>query len=421
MFVDKAKVFVQAGDGGNGIVSFRHEKFIDKGGPDGGDGGDGGDVLFRASASQNTLATFRFQKQLKAQSGSHGSKRNRHGKSGEDLVVDVPLGTVIYDNSGGILADLTDVSQTTLIAHGGKGGFGNAHFTSSTRQTPRIAEKGEPGEKLDLTLELKMIADVGLVGLPNAGKSTLISVVSNARPEIAGYPFTTLTPNLGVADIDNTSVLFADIPGLIEGASRGKGLGDEFLRHVERTRVLVHLIDIYQEDIRLAYQTIVRELKKYKVDMTAKPQIVVLSKIEGLGEDIIDDIVKVLKKDVPKGTKVLAISSKSGKGIKELLRVVKTIVQTSRKQDLSVLESDDTLPILTINKNDEWKVDKTSEGFKVTGRKIERFAIRTDFENHHAVARLRDIMKKNGIMQELSRQGAEAGDMIYIGEKSLDY
>jgi len=421
MFVDKARVFVQAGDGGNGIVSFRHEKFVDKGGPDGGDGGDGGDVLFRASSSQNTLATFRFQKQLRAQSGSSGSKRNRHGKSGEDLVVDVPLGTVIYDSSGEILADLIDEDQTTLIASGGKGGFGNAHFTSSTRQTPRVAEKGEPGEKLDLTLELKMIADVGLVGLPNAGKSTFISVVSNARPEIAGYPFTTLTPNLGVVDIDDISVLFADIPGLIAGASKGKGLGDEFLRHIERTRVLVHLVDIYQEDIKSAYQTIIRELKEYKADMTAKPQIVVLSKVEGLDEDIISDLLNDLKKNVPKGTKVMAISSKSGKGIKELLHVVRAIVQISRKRDLSSLDLNDSLPILTIDKNNDWKVEKTSNGFKVTGSKIERFAIRTDFENHHAVARLRDIMRKKGIMRELSRQGAEDGDMIYIGEKSMDY
>lgn len=422
MFVDKVKVSVKAGDGGNGVVSFRKEKFVDKGGPDGGDGGNGGDVLFEASLSQNTLATFRFQKQLVAESGQAGAKRKRHGRSGKDLVVKVPVGTVVNDMGGSFLADLMHDRQRVLIAQGGKGGFGNAHFTSSTRQTPRVAEKGEPGEEMELVLELKMIADVGLVGLPNAGKSTLLSVVSNARPEIANYPFTTLTPNLGVVDIDKTALLFADIPGLIEGASEGKGLGDEFLRHVERTQVLVHLIDAYQEDIRGAYMTIQEELRAYKTDMSSKPQIVVLSKIDGLDEEIVRERIHELKPLVPKETKIMAISSKSSQGVTELLREVKREVLAAQAQHAEVeADKEYELPVLTIKSNDAWNVEKTKEGFRVSGRKIERFALRTDFENYHAVARLRDIMKKMGITHALVRQGIEPGDKILIGEHTIEY
>ncbi|MGD0284432.1 MAG: GTPase ObgE, partial [Candidatus Saccharimonadales bacterium] len=240
MFVDKAHIFVKAGDGGNGHVSFRHEKFVDRGGPDGGDGGDGGDVIFEANSNHNSLAQFRFQKRLIAHSGSDGGKQRRHGKNGENLIVAVPIGTMLISGNVNVVADLTHDKDRFVVAIGGKGGYGNAHFTSSTRQAPKIAEKGEPGQEFELDLELKLIADVGLVGLPNAGKSTLLAALSNAHPEINNYPFTTLTPNLGVVAMpDKTSLLFADIPGLIEGAAEGKGLGDDFLRHIERTHVLV--------------------------------------------------------------------------------------------------------------------------------------------------------------------------------------
>ncbi len=421
MFVDKVKVSVRAGDGGDGAVSFRHEKFIDKGGPDGGDGGDGGDVVFEASLSQNTLASFRFQKQIVAESGQAGAKRKKHGRSGKDLIVKVPVGTVVNSQDSSLLADLTHNKQRVIIAHGGKGGFGNAHFTSSTRQAPRVAEKGEKGDEMDLVLELKMIADVGLVGLPNAGKSTLLSVVSNARPEIANYPFTTITPNLGVTDIDKTALLFADIPGLIEGASEGKGLGDEFLRHVERTEVLVHLIDAYQNNIAEAYQTIRDELKAYKTDMSGKPQIVALSKVDGLDEEIVRDRLQELKPLLPKGTKLMAISSKSGQGLKELLREIKKQVMVAKQQTKAADESDAAIPVLTIKTDDAWKIEKIATGYTVSGRKIERFAMRTDFDNYHSVARLRDIMKKMGIMHGLVRQGIEPGDKIVIGEQTIEY
>lgn len=424
MFVDKVKVIVKAGDGGNGAVSFRQEKFVDKGGPDGGDGGDGGSIIFEASRNQNTLASFRFQKRLDAEAGEAGSKRRRHGKNGKDMVVKVPVGTVISDESGEVFADLDKDHLRAIIARGGKGGFGNAHFTSSTRQTPRVAEKGEPGEELTLAMELKMIADVGIIGLPNAGKSTFLSVVSNARPEIANYPFTTLTPNLGVVDVDGESMLLADIPGLIEGASQGKGLGDDFLRHVERTKVLLHLIDSYQDDVAGAYQTIQDELKAYKVDLSDRPQLVVLSKTDGLDEEILADHSAQLRKVVPKDVAIMTLSSVSKTGVQEVLRVLRSVVDVQRKQAAEAAEETDNteaLPVLTIQRDDGWKVKKTDKGYEVTGRKIERFATRTDFENFHAVQRLRDIMKKMGIIHGLRREGIEPGDMITVAGHSFEY
>lgn len=417
MFVDKVKVDLSAGDGGNGVVSFRHEIYVDRGGPDGGDGGDGADIVMQASRNQNTLANFRFQKVIRSENGGNGSKQRKHGKSGKDLIVKVPVGTVITDEHGGQLADLHEDGQSAIIAYGGKGGFGNAHFVSSVRQAPKIAERGEPGDKFSVTMELKMIADVGLVGLPNAGKSTLISVVSNAKPEIANYPFTTLTPNLGVVDIDEgTSLLFADIPGLIEGASEGKGLGDEFLRHVERTKVLIHLIDSYQDDIVGTYKTIQAELANYKTDLTTRPQIVALTKIEGLDKEIIDAIMKELKPNLPKGTKLMTVSANSRQGLKELLYEVKKQVDKERKKVEDAKTEDDFLPVYKINNDDKaWKIVKRDNGYLVRGRKIERFAIRTDFENEEGVRRLRDIMKKMGIMREIERQGIEKDDIIEIG------
>lgn len=419
MFVDKATVTVKAGDGGNGALSFRHEKYIDKGGPDGGDGGNGANVVFVASRNENTLVNFRYQKELQADFGSPGGKRRKHGKSAADLLVKVPVGTVISDKGGTILADLSHDGQRAIIAKGGKGGFGNAHFVSSRRQAPRIAEKGEQGETVEALLELKMIADVGLVGLPNAGKSTLLSIISNARPEIANYPFTTLTPNLGVVDIDGeSSVLFADIPGLIEGAAEGKGLGDEFLRHVERTAVLVHLIDAYQEDVVEAYQTIQKELAAYKVDLTDRPQIVVLTKIEGLDEEIIKDQLTKLKAVVPKNTTLTAISAQSKQGLPALLRTIRTAVETARAAQAQTDERmSEEVPVLTLeNEDDAWSVAKEANAFVVTGHKIERFAARTHFESEEGVQRLRDIMRKMGIMHELVRQGVNPGDSVRIGQ-----
>ncbi len=423
MFVDKVQVEVKAGDGGDGIVSFRHEKFIDKGGPDGGDGGRGGNVIFEASRNQNTLAAFRYQKRVEASPGKPGGKRKMHGRSGQDLVIQLPVGTVVTEASGEVIADLTEDAIQTVIARGGQGGFGNAHFVSSTRQAPRIGEKGEKGEQRSLILELKMIADVGLVGLPNAGKSTLLAAISNARPEIANYPFTTIRPNLGMVDVDEqTSLLFADIPGLIEGAAEGKGLGDDFLRHVERTKVLIHLLDIYQNDIASAYQTIQKELKAYKVDLSKRPQLVVLNKIDGLDEDIVADKTAELKTVLPKRTRVFAVSAQSRAGVRELLFAVKNLVIKQRKQEKAKeKDSEPSVPVLRLQNDEAWSVARHDRVFVVTGRKIERFAARTDFTSFHAVQRLRDIMKKMGIMHELTRQGIEPGQKIKIGSNNLEY
>ena len=418
-FVDRAQVTIKAGNGGHGAVSFRHEKFVDKGGPDGGDGGKGGDVVFEASRNQNTLANFRYKKELIAESGTPGTKRRRHGKNGEDLLVPVPVGTSITNEAGELVADLIDDGQQVVIAKGGHGGFGNAHFVSSTRQAPSFAEKGEKGEQLSGVLELKMIADVGLVGLPNAGKSTLLSVISNAEPEIANYPFTTLTPNLGVVDVDKDhSLLFADIPGLIEGAAAGKGLGDDFLRHVERTLVLVHLIDAYQNDVDVAYKTIQDELKAYKVDLSSRPQIVALTKIEGLDPDILADQLKQLRKVVPKQTPVLTISAQAHQGIKELLNAVIKIEDKERTKQVKQKLVEPELPVLRLKSNDDaWQVERVDEHFIVTGTKIERFAARTDFDSEAAVQRLRDIMRKMGIMHELARQHAKPNTRVIIADK----
>ena len=421
MFVDKVDVSVTAGDGGNGYLGFRQEKFVDRGGPDGGDGGNGGDVVFVASRNQNTLATFRFQKQLLAEPGKGGFKQKMHGRSGQDLIVMIPVGTMVFNEASELVADLAQDEQRAVIAKGGKGGFGNAHFVSSVRQAPKIAEKGEKGETFNLTLEMKMIADVGVVGLPNAGKSTLLGHVSNARPEIADYPFTTIRPNLGVVDIDeSTSLLFADIPGLIEGASLGKGLGDEFLRHIERTRVLIHMIDAYG-DIESAYNTIQKELKDYKVDLTTRPQIVALNKIDGLTDEDVTAKLTILQALVPAETPLLAISASSGKGIKELLYEVKSIC--ARRAEEVATEKAEEVPVLRLPETeDSWKVTREDDRYVVTGRKIERFAQRTDFESAAGEQRLRDIMRKMGIMHELSRQGIEPGQKIVIGNSGkLEY
>lgn len=420
MFVDKAKVLVRAGKGGDGIVSFRHEKFIDRGGPDGGDGGNGGDVILVASRNQNTLANFRFQKELTAEPGGAGSKRRRHGKAGKDLQVMVPVGTAAVSEDGKVIADLTEDGQQVVIAAGGKGGFGNAHFTSSTRQAPRIAEKGEPGDELTLTLELKSIADVGLVGLPNAGKSTLLSVLSNARPEIADYPFTTLTPNLGVVSVDKSnSLLFADVPGLIEGASQGKGLGDEFLRHVERTSVILHLIDCNQ-NVTQAYETITNELKDYAIDLSTKPVIVVLNKIDSITKTALDKKIKQLNKVVPKGGSVFAISASTHAGLQPLLYALKDLVVAQRATEAE--QATAQLPVITLAKDEaSWHITREGNIFTVTGKKIERFAMRTDFTSAQGVERLRDIMRKMGIMRELQRQGIEPGQTVRILDHNLDY
>ncbi|MDB5165779.1 MAG: obg, GTPase obg [Candidatus Saccharibacteria bacterium] len=423
MFVDTAKVLVQAGKGGDGAVSFRHEIYVDKGGPDGGVGGKGGDVVFEATENLNTLLDFRYKPELKAKNGANGSKTNRAGRSGEDLLVKVPVGTVIK-RDGVIIADLTHDGEQHIVAVGGDGGFGNAHFKSSVRQTPRIAELGEQGEIFEAELELKLLADVGLVGFPNAGKSTFLSVVSNATPEIADYAFTTLTPNLGVADIDESSLLIADIPGLIEGASVGKGLGDAFLRHVERTSVLLHLIDVYTNDVAAAYKTIRLELASYSPELLGRPEVVALTKIDGVDDDIVAMQMEALK-EVIGDNPIFAVSSSAHKGVKEVLRELHAqVVKRAKETTEKLIEDEDDLPVIRLGDHHtalSWKVEKEGDVFRVTGHKIEKFTRRTDFNNFEGLNRLRDIMKKMGISHELRRQGAEGTSTIRIGDQEFSF
>ncbi len=373
------------------------------------------------------MAKFRFQKDIKAFDGQPGSKIKKHGRSGKDLTVELPVGTVVSQEDGTILADLAVDGQQAKIARGGRGGFGNAHFISSVRQAPKFAEKGEEGDVFPLRLELKIIADVGVVGLPNAGKSTLLAVISNARPEIADYPFTTIRPNLGVVDIDDgTSVLFADIPGLIAGAADGKGLGHEFLRHIERTKVLVHLIDAYQDDIVKAYQTIIEELRAYELanndgkkstglNLADRPQIVALNKTDGLDQEMIDDLMAQLRKAIPADAQLFAISAQSGSGVKPMLYAVKAILQAYQAK-VDAEPVDETPVLRMLNTELAWRVEPTKDGYKVTGSRIEKFARRTEFDNDQGVERLRDIMKKMGIMHELRRKGVVTGQTVSIGK-----
>ncbi len=428
MFVDTAKVFIQAGKGGDGAVSFRHEIYVEKGGPDGGDGGKGGDVIFVASENVNTLLDFRYKPELKAKDGQNGSKRDRHGRSGEPKYIKVPMGTIVR-RGGKVIADLTDDGQEVVIAKGGDGGFGNAHFKSSVRQTPRIAEKGEAGDTFDAELELKLLADVGLVGFPNAGKSTFLSVVSNARPEIADYAFTTLSPNLGVADIDDGSILIADLPGLIEGASEGKGLGDAFLRHIERTAVLLHLIDVYTDDIAAAYTTIRSELAHYNVELSDRPEIIALTKIDGLDEDIVQMQFDLVKKAAPKA-EIFAMSSTAHTGTKEVLRALRRKVVEARaiaaEDDIDAVDEEyETISLSENQITEGWTVERIDDDgqiyFKIVGDKIEKFARRTDFDNFEGVNRLRDIMKKMGIGHELRRKGVEGDSLIRIGDSEFTF
>lgn len=416
MFADTAEVMIVAGKGGRGAVSFRHEKYVDKGGPDGGDGGKGGDVVFVADNNVNTLASFRFKPELRAGDGEAGGKRRKHGADGVDKLVKVPVGTAVY-RDGHLVAELTTSGQRRAVAFGGAGGFGNAHFKSSTRQTPRVAEVGEKGDSFPAKLELKLVADVGLVGFPNAGKSTFLSVVSNARPEIANYAFTTLTPNLGVADIDGRSLLIADIPGIIEGASRGKGLGLEFLRHIERTSVILHMIDVATEDVAESYQVIRRELAQHSAALVTKPEVIALTKIDTVPESTVKQQLEHLRR-VAKSL-IYPISAPAHLGILELLRRLAEMVEQQKAKQAPIDKADVSSRIeIKLDSRQQatsWWVSRRDDGsYLVTGEKIERFAERTDFNSEFSINRLRDILAKLNIVAELVKQGATGESVIEI-------
>lgn len=435
MFCDEAKIHLKAGDGGNGKVNFLHEKGREFGGPDGGDGGKGGDIIFKASKSQNTLYFYKTNRLLKAKNGEGGLQRKKRGKGAPDKVLEVPEGTIITDTDGKVLADLSQDNPENVILKGGEGGFGNAHFSTSIRQAPKVAELGETGEEMDVILELKLIADVGLVGLPNAGKSMLLSVISKAKPKVANYPFTTLVPNLGVVEgkrfglTAGEGFIVCDIPGLIEDASKGKGLGDEFLKHVERTRLLVHLIDVTEKDITANLNTIQKELKSYKKEVSKKPQIIVLTKADLLKEEEIKEKIKEIKKYITskkytniEKNNIFVISSVSHKGLRELMlsvynqldKLSKITEEVKKKEEYKVFTLKDI-------KKDDFKVTKKGKIYIIQGDKIEKFFRKTDFSNPHAIMRLRDIMKKMGIAKELTGKGAKEGDVLKVGDKKINF
>ena len=418
---------MKAGDGGNGSASFRREKYVPRGGPDGGDGGRGGTVYLRAKPNLTSLLPFQFTTRFKAENGGPGRSQQRHGKNGKDRVVDVPVGTVVWDDElGEILADLTEEDERTAVTRGGRGGLGNVHFKTSTRQAPRLAELGEPGEERWLRLELRLIADVGLVGLPNAGKSTLLAASSAARPKIADYPFTTLEPILGVVQIggvDGQTFVMADIPGLIGGAAQGVGLGLEFLRHVRRTKVLVHVLDasggLEGRDPMQDFETVNAELHAYEEDLLVKPMLLALNKADIPEAQRKLELLTTQLQD--RGYSVFPISAVTGEGVQELLHAVAAVLRDVQQHEAEI-EKPQERRRYTLENVDEraWNVDRLSRHhFAVTGIGIERFTRMTDFSRDEAVERFQRLLESSGISNELERLGVEAGDVVHIADIEL--
>ncbi|MFW6035530.1 MAG: GTPase ObgE [Halothermotrichaceae bacterium] len=422
MFLDEVEFKVEAGDGGNGVVSFHREKFIDKGGPDGGDGGDGGSVVLEVDEGLNTLSDFQYQKFYKAKRGSHGSGSNQHGRNGEDLILKVPPGTVVYDaDENEFLADLTEDGQTFVAAKGGKGGKGNARFKKPTRKAPRFAEQGKPGVVRNLRLELKLLADVGLVGYPNVGKSTLISVVSQAKPKIDSYHFTTISPNLGVVSLgDYRSFVMADIPGLIEGAHQGVGLGDEFLKHIERTRLLVHVIDVSGVEGRNPlddFEVINNELQNYSDTLSKRIQIVALNKIDITQEK--NRIVEVKNQLEEKGYEVYPISAATKDGVKALIYRIGELLEEIPEDEFDI---DEDKIIVRPDFEEEIKVIEIDDNiYEVKGSLVKDNVEKTDFNNDDAVKRLIRVLRHHDLYKILRQNGLQEGDTVRIGPMEFDY
>lgn len=419
MFFDQAKIYVKSGDGGDGMISFRREKHVPYGGPDGGDGGKGGDIIFTVNRHLNSLVRFHKQTHFRAGNGRHGGKARKTGASGETLRLEVPPGTIIrHADTNELLADLTQPDQEVMILSGGRGGRGNIHFANSVNQAPRIAERGEPGEEAWLHLELKLIADVGIVGVPNAGKSTLLSVVSAAKPRIADYPFTTLQPNLGVVELDNyETMVFADIPGLIEGAAEGVGLGHDFLRHVERTRVLIHLLDGAAAEPLTDWAMINQELAMYDIELSQKPQLVVLNKI-----DLPDAVAwqPIIEEAVTEaGYSFCSISAVTGQGVRQMLYRVKQMLEEAPEPPAAL---DEDIVIITPEEDEEeFSIERTPDGWRVHGKRIERIAAMTYFEFDATLNRFQFILEQMGISEALKEAGVQVGDTVYIGDEVLEW
>ncbi|KPL16183.1 MAG: GTPase ObgE [Anaerolineae bacterium SM23_84] len=416
-FFDEATIHVRAGKGGNGCVSFRREKFVPFGGPNGGNGGAGGDVYLVANRHLNTLIKFQRQQHFRAEAGGHGQGKDMQGKRGDDLHIAVPPGAMVREaKTGELLADLVDDGQQVLVAKGGRGGRGNAAFASPTNQAPRMAEKGEPGETRSLKLELKLIADVGIIGAPNAGKSTLLAAVSAARPKIADYPFTTLSPNLGVATLDHKVMVLADIPGLIEGAHAGAGLGTKFLRHIERTRVLIHLLDGAGPDPLREFEATNAELALFSPRLADKPQVVALNKMDlPQAQEMWPRVEASMN---ARQLSVFAISAATGLGTKELLYAVLDALEATPVEKTVALEPKIFRPA---EEEDAFEVMKEGDCFRVRGRRVERAAAMTDWNNREALARFQRILKAMGILAALEKAGVQAGDTVFVGNHELEW
>ena len=422
MFTDYVKIIAKAGNGGNGAISFRREKYVAAGGPDGGDGGKGGDIYFEVDPDSNPLIDFRYNKKFKAENGKNGEGAHKYGKSGENLYIKVPIGTIIRDaKTNRVLADLSREGQKELILAGGRGGKGNSHFATSTRQAPRFAQDGEKGEEKELILELKLLADVGLIGFPNVGKSTFLSMTTSATPKIADYHFTTLEPNLGVVKTKTgDGFVIADIPGIIEGASEGVGLGLQFLRHIERTRLLLHFIDVSGQEGRNPvqdYKTINEELKKYSEKLSTRKQIIVATKIDAMQDETnLKELEKLAKKEK---LEIYKISAVTGQGVQELIDHVTEILKTLPKEDL--FEYEEKMVYTLKDKDQEWTARKEGDIFIVEGRAVDRLMGRINIEDNESMYYFHKCLKNMGIDDKLKELGVCDGDTVKISDWELEW
>jgi GTP-binding protein len=417
MFYDRAKIYIRSGDGGDGMISFRREKHVPLGGPDGGDGGKGGDVLFISNNNLNSLVQYHRNNHYRAGNGVHGNPKRKTGANGESLILEVPVGTVIRDaETEELLADLSQADQEALILVGGDGGRGNIRFASSVNRAPRLAERGEPGQEMWVTMELKLVADVGIVGVPNAGKSTLLTAISGARPKVADYPFTTLQPHLGVVTLDGyESMIVTDIPGLIEGASQGVGLGHDFLRHVERTRVLIHLLDGAASDPLIDWAMINQELALYDVALEEKPQLVVLNKIDLPDGQAWDPIIA--EKMAEAGVPYCAISAVTGEGVREMLFRVKQLLEETPLPTPDQAEE----TVIRPPEDEGFTIERENGGWRIRGKAIERVVAMTYFEFDETLTRFQRILNSMGISEAMQEAGVEVGDTVYIGDQELEW
>ena len=422
MFVDYTKIIIKSGDGGNGAITFRREKYIPSGGPDGGDGGKGGDIYFEVDPDSNTLIDFRYHKKYKAQNGENGSGSNCTGKSGEDLIIKVPIGTVVKEASTGkVIADLSEKGQKELILPGGRGGKGNSHFATSTRQAPHFSQSGEKGIEVEVILELKLLADVGLIGYPNVGKSTILSVVTAATPKIADYHFTTINPNLGVVKTDyGDSFVLADIPGIIEGASEGVGLGIQFLRHIERTRLLLHVIDVSGSEGRNPvddFYKINEELSKYSKQLSKRKQIIVANKIDAMQDSSLYQTLENLAKE--KGLEIFKISAVTGQGLKELFQRVSEVLKTLPKEEL---EGSSEKVIYTLKEDrEEFSVQVVDGEYIVTGPAIDRLMSRVNIEDNESLSYFQKVLEQIGVNAKLKEMNVKEGDTIKLNDWEFEW